>query len=359
MGNRHKKKSIVLIGSTNVVTIVALLYVVLSIVFVSRYQTEHVRLDPVTTNLAAATTSKLSQFKQNAYDICIAGAGLSGAVIGERYASQQNQSVLIVEKRNHIGGNCYDEMNIETGLRVSKYGAHIFHTKSERVWQYVNKFSKWTNYTHEVVGAINGNHVPIPVNIETVNTLLGLNITCTKEMNAWLRREQVNFSEPIKNSEEMALSRVGRSLYELIFEPYTIKQWGKHPRDLDPEVTARIPVRNDHDRRYFDDLHQALPSNGYTAFFQAMLNNPKIEVHLNTDYFHIRNIIGCGKTYFTGPIDTYFDYLGFEKLEYRSLDFESRILKNVAKFQPKVRSNCDGLWNLYCQELIRVICSQL
>jgi UDP-galactopyranose mutase len=355
---RNRKRRMFQIGPSKIASLVVLIYAAFSIA-IKRNQTEYLRPDPVMSNIMEPPrVLKPSQFERKAYDVCIAGAGLSGAVIGERYASQQKKSVLIVEKRDHIGGNCYDEIDHETGLRVSKYGAHIFHTKSERVWEFVNAFSNWTKYEHEVVGVIQGKHVPIPVNIETVNTLFGLNMTGTNEMDDWLRREQVKFSQPIKNSEEMALSRVGRSLYGMIFQPYTIKQWGKHPRDLDPEVTARIPVRNDHDRRYFDDPHQALPSNGYTAFFQTMLDNPNIEVQLNTDYFDMKDFIECGKTYFTGPIDVYFDYLGLEKLEYRSLDFERKVLKNVAHFQPKVRNNVFYLFTPL-QDLIRIIHSQL
>jgi len=272
------------------------------------------------------------------YDVCIVGAGLSGAVIAERYASQLQKRVVVIEKRDHIGGNCYDYIDEETGIRVSKYGAHLFHTVNTRVWEYVKQFSEWTKYEHEVVGIVDGKHAPIPVNIETVNTLFGLNITSTKEMDDWLSQEQVKYDHPPRNSEEMALSRVGKRLYELIFRPYTIKQWNKEPRELGPEVTARIPVRNNHDKRYFGDPYQALPSNGYTKLFESLLCHPNIEVRLNTDYFKIRDNLQCSHTYFTGPIDAYFAHMGYKKLEYRSLDFERKVVRNVGDrgtFQPK------------------------
>jgi UDP-galactopyranose mutase len=272
------------------------------------------------------------------YDVCIAGAGLSGAVIAERYASQLNQAVIIIEKRDHIGGNCYDYVDEDTGIRVSQYGAHLFHTRSERVWEYVHRFSKWTKYEHEVVGVVNGTHVPIPVNIQTVNSLFGLNITTTEQMDRWLKQEQVTYDHAPTNSEEMALSRVGHRLYELIFHPYTIKQWDKEPRELGPEVTARIPVRNNNDNRYFGDRFQALPTNGYTAFFRNLLCHPNIELRLKTDYFKVRDSLKCRHTYFTGPIDAYFAHLGHKKLEYRSLDFERRVVYNTGIdgfFQPK------------------------
>ena len=178
-------------------------------------------------------------FYDDDYDVCVVGAGLSGAVIAERYSSQLNSTILIVEKRNHIGGNCYDYIDDDTGVRVSKYGAHLFHTVSDRVWQYVQQFSHWTKYEHEVVGIVDGKHVPIPVNINTVNMLFNLTINSTTQMDEWLSNEQIKYDHEPTNSEEMALSRVGPRLFKSIFEPYTIKQWAKHPRELGPEVTAR------------------------------------------------------------------------------------------------------------------------
>lgn len=273
-------------------------------------------------------------FLKRRYDVCCVGGGLSGSVIAERYASVLNYNVLVMDKRDHIGGNCYDYFDDESGIRVSKYGAHLFHTKSQRVWDYVKQFSEWTPWEHKVVGFVNEKYVPIPVNIDTVNSLFGLSLQNTADMDKWLKEEQIPFENP-KNSEEMALSRVGQRLYDLIFKPYTRKQWAKDPSELGPEVTARIPVRNNFDDRYFGDPYQALPSKGYTAVFQRMLNNPRITVRLNTDYFAIRDRLQCDKLYYTGPIDTYFAYLGWPKLEYRSLSFERVVAKNTKYFQPK------------------------
>jgi len=321
------------------ITTVAILFVlsISSIVFVSRFQKELSRFlqhGSIINNDGGVFVDEY----QEMYDVCIAGAGLSGAVIAERYASQLDQRVIIVDKRDHIGGNCYDYIDEETGIRVSKYGAHLFHTTSSRVWEYVQRFSDWTKYEHEVIGVVNGIHVPIPVNIETVNKLFELNISNTEEMNAWLEEEQVKYDHPPRNSEEMALSRVGRRLYELIFHPYTIKQWNKEPVELGPEVTSRIPVRNNHDNRYFGDPFQFLPTFGYTRLFQNILCHPNIDVRLNTDYFKIRNNLRCKHTYFTGPIDAYFSDLGYKKLEYRSLDFERQVVRNIGHrgyYQPK------------------------
>ena len=284
------------------------------------------------TDTAGNKTSADPQFNRTKYDICIVGAGLSGAVIAERYATVLSKTSLIIDKRDHIGGNCYDYTDKETGILMNLYGAHLFHTQYERVWEYVQKFSEWTKYEHRVLGKIGEKHVPIPVNIDTVNALYNLTINSTEEMDKWLKAEQTEFPEP-KNSEEMALSRVGPRLFKQIFEPYTVKQWAKHPKELGPEVTARIPVRNDHDDRYFGDPHQALPSKGYTKMFDKILDHKLIETHLNVDYFNVRdqfkNESMCGHTYFTGPIDAYFAHLGYDKLEYRSLDFERQVKKNI------------------------------
>jgi UDP-galactopyranose mutase len=270
------------------------------------------------------------------YDVCVVGAGLSGSVIAERYARQLDKAVLVVEKRDHVGGNCYDYIDPDTNIRVSKYGAHLFHTYSDRVWQYVQQFTEWVPYNHSVIGLVDDKYVPIPVNIATVNTLFNLNITTVEEMDVWLEKEQVHFDHEPANSEEMALSRVGPRLYDLIFKPYTIKQWNQHPADLGPEVTARIPVRNNHDGRYFGDPYQALPESGYTAMFEKMLQHDNIDVHTRMDYFSVRDELTCGKTYYSGPIDTYFADLGWDKLEYRSLHFERVVEYNVTNnfYQP-------------------------
>ena len=180
---------------------------------------------------------------------------------------------------------------------------------------------------------VDGKHVPVPVNIDTINALFNASIKSDDEATAWLRNEQEHFPAP-QNSEEMALSRVGPRLYSMLFRPYTIKQWDKEPADLGPSVLARIPVRNNHDPRYFTDLYQALPKNGYTAIFKKMFLSPHITVLTNVDYFDVRDSLQCGKLYYTGPIDAYFAHIGLPKLEYRSLVFERKVFRNVDKFQP-------------------------
>jgi len=266
------------------------------------------------------------------FDVVVVGAGLSGAVIAERHASMLGKRVLIVEKRDHIGGNCYDYLDPDTGIRVNKYGAHLFHTNSEEVWNYIRKFSDWSPWEHKVLGYVKSKYIPVPVNIDTVNSLFNLTLSTSSDMQDWLKNKQiqmVNDSKPT-NSEEMTLSRVGRDLYELIFKPYTEKQWNISVSQLGPEVTGRIPVRDNFDDRYFSDKYQVLPRHGYTSFFHSMIStNPLIEVHTSTDYFDMQpelraRIPPSTKIFYTGPIDRFF--LSKKRLQYRSLKF-SRVVK--------------------------------
>jgi len=257
------------------------------------------------------------------YDIIIVGAGISGATIAERYATKLDKKVLIIDKRNHIGGNCYDYYN-ESGILVSLYGAHLFHTNHKDVWEYVHNFSDFSKYEHKVLGKIDGKLVPIPVNITTVNMLLGENIQSEKEMDDWLSRNQIKNDNP-KNGREAALSRVGEILYEKIFKNYTKKQWDKYPEELDAEVLNRIPVRNNFDDRYFSDEYQGQPKDGYTKLFEKMLSHPNITIKLNTDYFDIKDEFkNYEALFYTGPIDQYFEYKYAKEanLEYRSINFK-------------------------------------
>ena len=263
------------------------------------------------------------------YDICTIGAGLSGAIFAERSANVLGKSVLVLDTRPHIGGNCYDFVDVETGILRNQYGAHLFHTSIDKVWNYLNSFAnapEWVRWDHEVQGMVDGKLVSIPVNINTVNKLLGTNIQTEEEMKEWLLSVQIPCpNNECQNAEQMALSRVGEGLYEKIFRQYTLKQWAKEPRDLDALVTERIPVRSTFDPRYFADQYQALLSKGYTAWFAAVLNsNPeKIDVVLNVDFFDHREHLedACGTIVYTVPIDRYFEKAGYEKLEYRSIKF--------------------------------------
>lgn len=279
----------------------------------------------------------------NTFDIIIVGAGLSGSVIAERYATILNKKVLVIDKRNHIGGNCYDFYDEETGILVNKYGPHFFHTDCLYVWEYINKFDEWERYDHTVVGNIDGKTFPIPVNITTVNTLCHENIENEDEMNSWLSKNQIKY-ENISNGKEMSLSLVGEILYEKIFKNYTFKQWNKYPEHLKPEVLSRIPLRRNFDNRYFSDKYQALPSKGYTHFFNKLLHNDNITVNLSTDFFDIKNDIPKNKIIiYTGPIDTYFQHIGYEKLEYRSINFVFEKHMNVNYYQTHGQVNYPSL----------------
>lgn len=270
------------------------------------------------------------------YDIIVVGCGLSGVVIAERFSLLQNKKVLVIDKRDHIGGNCYDYHDEETNILMNKYGAHLFHTNNEEVFEYINKYGNWSPWEHKVLGLIDGKHLPIPPNITTVNKIFNLDIKTEEEMNKWLSENQVKYDK-ITNGEEMAKSRVGEVLYDKIFKHYTFKQWKKYPEDLAPEVLARIPVRNSLDDRYFSDKYQVLPEKGYTAFFQSILDKHKhnIDVKLNFDFFDIKDQIKKEQiVIYTGPIDSYFADKGLEKLEYRSIDFHIERQMNIEYYQP-------------------------
>ena len=264
------------------------------------------------------------------YDYLIVGAGFAGSVLAERLASQHQARILLVDRRPHIGGNAYDELN-DAGILYHKYGPHIFHTNSDQVVDYLSQFTEWRPYEHRVLAEVRGKQVPIPINRTTLNSLFDLQLQTDDEAAAYLasRAERV---EDIATSEDVVVNAVGRELYELFFRGYTRKQWGLDPSELDKSVTARIPTRTSTDDRYFADTFQAMPRDGYTAMFAAMLANPLIEVRLGTDYRDVRDTERFGHLVFTGPIDEYFDHR-FGKLPYRSLTFDHKTLEQE-RFQP-------------------------
>lgn len=269
----------------------------------------------------------------------IVGSGLSGAVIAERITNILTEPVLIIEKSNHIAGNCYDYIDEDTGIRCSKYGAHLFHTNNENVWKYINSFCKWIRWDHKVLSFVDGRYVSVPINITTVNELCNQNIKDSNEMHKWLDDNQVKYHgiNEIVDSEQIALSRVGKELYEKMIKEYTYKQWAKYPKELDKSVLERIPVRDNHDTRYFNDKYQVLPEKGYTDFVMNMLNNPLITYKLNTDFFEFKKNNDMSiykKIIYTGAIDRYFEGLeDFEKLEYRSIEFVKEVYKNIRYYQ--------------------------
>ena len=253
------------------------------------------------------------------YDYLIVGAGFAGSVMAERIASQLNKNVLIVEKRYHIGGNAHDEYD-EHGILVHKYGPHIFHTNSKKVFDYLSKFTGWRFYEHKVLANHNGKLYPIPINRLTLNSVYNLKLRNEKEVEEYLNSVKKNI-HPIKNSEDIIVNQVGYDLFEKFFKHYTKKQWNLEPKELSSQVCGRIPVRINDDCRYFTDKYQFMPKDGYTKMFEKMISNKNIEIILNTDYKSIINNVKFKKLIYTGPIDYFFDY-EFGKLPYRSIRFE-------------------------------------
>lgn len=251
------------------------------------------------------------------FDYLIVGAGFAGCVLAERIANLLDQRVLIVETRSHIGGNAYDCFN-DDGILIHKYGPHAFHTNSKEVFSYLSQFTEWNLFELRVTANVDGGKLPIPINLDTINQLYGLNFS-EKEFKNFL----ASIAEPIasiNNSEDVVLSKVGTELYHKFFKNYTRKQWGLDPSELDPSVCARIPIRTNRDSCYFSDKYQVMPKYGYTEMFKKMIGHPKIHLMLRTDYRDIRHVVPFKRLIYTGPVDAYFDHK-FGKLPYRSLVF--------------------------------------
>ncbi len=263
------------------------------------------------------------------YDYCIVGAGITGITAASILARELGKKVVVIEKRDHIGGNCYDYVN-EHGILVHKYGPHIFHTRYKEVWEYLSQFTEWIPYVHRVLAYVDGKYVSFPINIKTLEQLFDRPFS-EQEMRDWIEKEKVPIKNP-KNAEEMVISRMGWFLYEKFFKHYTRKQWGVDPKELAPEVTARIPIRFNRDDRYFTDPYQGIPKNGYNAMFEKMLEHKNIEVVLNTDYKEYIDAISFKRLVYTGPIDQFFDNM-FGGLPYRCLDFRHQVIEEEL-YQP-------------------------
>src|SRR6185437_6498480 len=222
------------------------------------------------------------------FDYLIVGAGFAGSVLAERLAAGSNKKVLLCDKRPHIGGNAYDHYD-NAGILVHKYGPHIFHTNSKDVFNYLSRFTEWRNYQHKVLACVDGQQVPIPINLTTINELYGLNLSAD-EVEEFFASRAENVQQ-VRTSEDVVVKAVGRELYEKFFKGYTKKQWDLDPSQLDASVTARVPTRTNKDDRYFTDTYQAMPLHGYTKMFEKMLDHPNIKIMLNTDYREIEKDI--------------------------------------------------------------------
>lgn len=252
------------------------------------------------------------------FDYLIVGAGFAGSVLAERLASKSGKKILIVDQRNHVGGNAYDYYN-KDGILIHKYGPHIFHTNSREVFDYLGQFTAWRPYEHKVLASVDGQLLPIPINLNTINQMYGLNLN-SDQVESFFKSKAERIDR-VMTSEDVVVGKVGRELYEKFFRGYTRKQWDLDPSELDASVTARVPTRTNKDDRYFTDTYQAMPLHGYSRMFEKMLSHPNIKIMLNTDYKEIVDTIPYKHMIYTGPIDSYFNNC-YGKLPYRSLEFK-------------------------------------
>jgi UDP-galactopyranose mutase len=266
------------------------------------------------------------------HDLVVVGSGFFGLTIAERAATELDKHVLVLERREHIGGNAYSEREPQTGIEVHRYGAHLFHTSNTRVWEYVNRFTDFTGYQHRVFARVGDQVYPMPMNLALINQFFGRSHT-PGEARALIAEQAGEIdTDDAKNLEEKAISLIGRPLYEAFIKGYTAKQWQTDPRELDAAIITRLPVRYTFNNRYFNDTYEGLPVDGYTAWLERMADHPNIDVRLDVDYFDVRDEIPARTpTVYTGPLDRYFDYTEGE-LGWRTLDFETEVVP-VGDFQ--------------------------
>ncbi|PAJ68366.1 UDP-galactopyranose mutase, partial [Corynebacterium hadale] len=264
------------------------------------------------------------------YDLIVVGSGFFGLTVAEQAASELGKRVLIVEKRDHLGGNAYSEKDPDTGIEVHKYGAHLFHTSNKRVWEYVNRFTDFTDYQHRVFAMHDGTAYQFPMGLGLINQFFGKYYSPDEARK--LIEEQREGLDPAAatNLEERGIALIGKPLYEAFVKHYTAKQWQTDPTDLPPEIISRLPVRYTFNNRYFNDTYEGLPVDGYAAWLEKMAEHELIDVHLSTDYFDVREKLRAespdAPVVYTGPVDQYFDYAEGH-LGWRTLDFEREVLE--------------------------------
>lgn len=265
------------------------------------------------------------------YSYVVVGSGLLGAVVAERIASQLEKPVLVIERREHIGGNCYSATDAATGIEYHRYGTHIFHTSNEKVWNYIRQFTHFNSYRHRVLSQYKDRIYKFPINLETINQFYNVNLK-PYEVDAFMERVRERLNGTPSNFEEQAMSLLGRELYEAFFKFYTIKQWQVDPRNLPASIFNRLPFRKNYEENYFFDRWQGVPEKGYTDLFRNLLANKKIRVLLNTDYFSIKDRLrpdAC--LVYSGPIDRFFNFK-YGKLTWRTLRFEQETV-NMEDYQ--------------------------
>ncbi|MGV9298276.1 MULTISPECIES: UDP-galactopyranose mutase [Amycolatopsis] len=270
-------------------------------------------------------SAKITEDDFRGYDLVVVGSGFFGLTIAERAAAELGKKVLVLERRHHLGGNAYSEVEPETGIEVHRYGAHLFHTSNKRVWDYVNRFTEFTGYQHRVFARVRDQVYSFPMNLGLINQFFGKSHT-PDEARELIAKQAAEFrTEDAQNLEEKAISLIGRPLYEAFIRGYTAKQWENDPKNLGTNIINRLPVRYTFDNRYFNDTYEGLPVNGYTAWLEKMAEHENIEIRLNVDYFDVREHIPAGTpTVYTGPLDRYFDYSA-GRFTWRTVDFESEV----------------------------------
>ena len=265
------------------------------------------------------------------YPFIIVGSGFSGLTVAEQIASRLELPVLVLERRNHIGGNAYSVFDEESGIEIHTYGSHLFHTNNESVWQYANTFTTFTNYLHKVKTVSAGKIYSMPINLHTINQFLNSVLT-PNEAEQWIKECSREIKKKPENFEEKAIALMGRPLYETFIRGYTKKQWQTDPRDLPSSIISRMPINYNYDDRYFSDQYQGLPKDGYASWLTNMATHPKINVSLNTDFFELKHQIQSHqKVIYTGPIDRYFNF-SQGALNWRTLDFQMESL-DIPSFQ--------------------------
>lgn len=261
----------------------------------------------------------------NEYPYIIVGSGFLGSVLAERIAAVLDQPVLVIEKRNHTGGNCHSEIDSETQIETHSYGTHIFHTSNKKVWDYINQFTSFNSYRHQVLASYKEKIYQLPINLETINSFFNVNLR-PYEVDDFLASKRIATGTASPNFEEKAISLIGKELYEAFIKGYTLKQWQMAPAELPGSVFSRLPFRKNYDENYFYDTWQGIPTDGYHSIFRKLLSNSKIRVMLDTDYFEIKERLNPKATLiYSGPIDRFFDYK-YGKLTWRTLQFEKEII---------------------------------
>ncbi len=265
------------------------------------------------------------------YDLIVVGSGFYGLTIAERCATELDLKVLVIDRRNHIGGNAYSEAEPETGIEVHRYGAHLFHTSNEKVWEYVNRFTAFTPYVHRVFTTHNGEVYPMPINLGTINQFFRAAYTPGEAREVIKEQSAELAGQDPQNLNDKGIQLIGRPLYEAFIRDYTAKQWQTDAKDLPASIISRLPVRYNYDSRYFNDTYEGLPVDGYTAWLEKMADHPNIDVRLETDFFDDSHefskskVVGTTPVVYTGPVDRYFDFAE-GKLSWRTLDFEEEVL---------------------------------